>query len=507
MSKSSILKGTIILTLAGFLTRFIGFFYRIYLSNALGAENMGVYQLIFAVYGICFTLYASGIQTSISRFVAAEVGQNHIKNARRILKIGLILSVSIALTCSIVTYLGSDYISIHLLAEPRCSDSIKILAFIYPFCGMTACINGYYYGLKKTFVPASTQLLEQIVRVISVYFIALYFGNGDNVVTCELAILGVALGEIASDVYSLLSLLFENKKANMLSKVTLRLRTIMKELLKVSIPLTGNRLLLALLHSFEAILIPIMLKKSGLSTADALSIYGVLTGMAIPFIMFPSTITNSFAVMLLPTVSEAQAVRNNSLIDRTTTMSIKYSLIIGILSTGIFMIFGNALGVTIYNNATAGVYLTVLSWLCPFLYLTTTLSSIINGLGKTHITFFNSIVGLAIRIFSILFFIPKYGIAGYLIGTLVSQLAITTLDVAATYRNIHADFDAVNWLLKPSIIIAILGYFTYHSYEFLIRTTNLSALLLLFISCIALTLGYILCLFVSGAMSKKEFGK
>lgn len=507
MSKRSILKGTLILTLAGFLTRFIGFFYRIYLSQAIGAENMGVYQLIFTVYSICFTLYAVGIQTSISRLVAAQIGQNHRKNSRRILLIGIIISVSIAISCSIITYFGSGLIASRFLAEPRCASSLRILALIFPFCGMTACINGYYYGLKKTFVPASTQLLEQIIRVISVYVIALYLGKGNQAMTCDVAVLGVVLGEIASNIFNVTSLFFEDRKkrTSLKERASLRLKNILKDLLKVSIPLTSNRLLISLLHSFEAVLLPIMLRKSGLSNAQALSIYGVLTGMVIPFILFPSTITNSFAVMLLPTVSEAQASKNDSLIGRTTAISIKYSLVIGILSTGIFMIFGNDLGLTIYANKTAGIYLVILSWLCPFLYLSTTLSSIINGLGKTHITFFNSVVGLSIRILTILFWVPKYGISGYLIGTLVSQLVLTGLDVFAIIRNIKVEFDAFNWLLKPSIIMAIVGYFSFQIYQYFLRISTISDLLLLFLSCIILTVSYIIFLFMSKTMTVKEF--
>lgn len=512
MSKSNILKGTLILTLAGFLTRFIGFFYRIYLSNTLGAEKLGVYQLIFVVYGICFTLYATGIQTSISRLVAAQVALNQKKNARKILQIGMILSVVIAICCSIIIYIGSDYIATTFLSEPRCSSSLRVLAYIFPFCGMTSCINGYYYGLKKAGIPASTQLLEQIVRVISVYFIATYLGGGDKSVTCELAVLGVVLGEIASDLYNLFSLLFESdykkqnrRYINTSNQNLLRKRTIFAELTKLSIPLTSNRLLLSLLHSLEAVLIPMMLKKSGLSTSEALSIYGVLTGMAVPFILFPSTITNSFAVMLLPTVSEAQALSNTSLIDRTTSVSIKYSLIIGILSTGVFIVFGNALGMTIYHNETAGVYLVVLSWLCPFIYLNTTLSSIINGLGKTYITFFNSVVGSSINILFIIYMVPQKGISGYLIGLLISQLAVSALDILAVFRNVCVEVNTIDWILKPSIIVTFSGYFIMLFYQFLNKVTTISNIVLLLVCCIGLCTCYISLLFFTKAISLKEF--
>ena len=103
MKKSTLIKGTLILTAAGLITRIIGFIYRIYLSNALGPEQLGIYQLIFPVYGICHTLYASGIQTAISKLVA-ETGGNSKKTAssRRILLCGAGLSLCLAISCSLL---------------------------------------------------------------------------------------------------------------------------------------------------------------------------------------------------------------------------------------------------------------------------------------------------------------------------------------------------------------------------------------------------------------------
>lgn len=80
--------------------------------------------------------------------------------------------------------------------EQRCASSLKVLALVFPFCGMTSCINGYYYGLKKTAIPATTQLLEQVVRISSVYALSIFLGNGNQKVTCELAVLGIVLGEL-----------------------------------------------------------------------------------------------------------------------------------------------------------------------------------------------------------------------------------------------------------------------------------------------------------------------
>lgn len=509
MSKSNLIKGTAVLTLAGLLTRIIGFFYRIYLSNAMGPEKLGIYQLVFPIYGIAFTIFASGIQTAISKFVATELGRQRYKNINRTLKIGIFLSLSLATVLSILTYLNADLLAKNVLMEPRSGDSVRILAFAFPFCGITSCINGYYYGLKKAGVPAMTQLLEQLVRVVCVYFLAAYVGNGDLKVTCGMAVLGLVVGEVASTLFNVLSLGI-NKAPKVVrhsmksdNNKALRKRNITGNIVSFSAPLTANRLLISLLHSLEAILIPNLLRQSGLNNAEALSIYGILNGMAIPFIMFPSAITNSLSVLLLPTISEAQAAGNVPLIRKTTGLSIKYSLMIGILGAGIFLTFGQSLGNVVFHNELAGNLITTMAWLCPFLYITTTLSSIINGMGKAHLTFINSIIGLVTRILLMLYLVPKNGIHGYLNSLLISQLVITTFDGILVMKNIKPVFHASDWILKPGIVITLCSYLLYRLYEYI--SPNHGGILILLGFCFALSVLYIIFLGITKAVSLKDF--
>ena len=72
IQKNTIIKGAFILTLAGFATRFMGFFYRIFLSRTFGEESVGLYQLAFPVYALCFSICAAGIETAIARSTAAR---------------------------------------------------------------------------------------------------------------------------------------------------------------------------------------------------------------------------------------------------------------------------------------------------------------------------------------------------------------------------------------------------------------------------------------------------
>lgn len=511
VGRSNILKGTLILTMAGFTTRAIGFLYKIFLSKVMGAEWLGIYQLVFPVYSIAFTIYATGIQTAISRLVAAEIGKKNHKNIKRILGLGLLLSLSLASILSLLIFRFSDNIAVRFLLEPRSASSLRILAVVFPFCAITSCINGYYYGLKKAGVPASTQLLEQIIRVVIVYIASLTVGKGDFQVICEMAVLGLVIGEIASSLYNFISIFItRSSKAMLYSKSdsnieALTRKDIISKILHLCIPLSSNRLLINILHSIEAVLIPTMLRRYGLTTAEALSTYGTLIGMSIPFIMFPTALINSLAVLLLPTVSEAQAMNNNDIIGKTASSSIKYSLIIGIFSTGLFLMFGKNLGTSIFQSEEAGNYLVILAWICPLIYITTTLSSIINGLGKAYITFINSIAGTLVKLLIIILLIPHKGIDGYLIALLIGQLIVTIMDTIYIIKNVFLRFDAVNSILKPGIVVAMVGFMLKRIYEYMNKIMQTHQAFFLLFFCLLFCIISIILFVITDTISRSDF--
>ena len=171
--KNPLVQGALLLTIAGFLTRIIGFFYRIFLSRTIGAEGMGLYQLIFPIYGIVSSISIASVQTSISRYVAAEQSAGRKKGSKNTLLAGVFLSLSATTLLSAVVYFNAEWLAIEFLKESRCIDLVKILAFSLPFSSIHSCINGYYYGIQKATVPSISQLIEQIIRVLCVYVMSM----------------------------------------------------------------------------------------------------------------------------------------------------------------------------------------------------------------------------------------------------------------------------------------------------------------------------------------------
>lgn len=427
--KYVLLKGTLLLTGAGFITKIIGFIYRIFLSQTIGAEGMGIYQLIFPIHTLCFALSVGGIQTAISRFTAARASLQDEQGARDIFVLSGILSTAIALIVSLILYDNASWFAVHILLEERCTSLLKLMAFSIPMGTLHSCVNGYYYAKKKMSIPAASQLLEQCARVGVSYGLFLILTEQGLSITPMLAVAGLVGGELVSMIFSLLVILWDYRKAGY------RLRNLrspgkdMKEILAFSFPLTCSRLLVNVLHSIESVLIPGHLRLYGLDNGSALSIYGVLTGMALPLILFPSAITNAVSTVLLPSVAEQQAVGNHQAIRRAIFLSAKYCLILGFLSTAFFFFAGDFLGLALFKNEFAATFIKTLAFICPCLYLSGTLSGILNGLGAANQSFLLNTLGLGVRIAFVFFIIPEYGIQGYLWGLIVSELLVTGLSL------------------------------------------------------------------------------
>ncbi len=445
--KNQLLKGTIILTAAGIVTRLIGFVYRIFLAGALGETGLGIYQLVFPVYSICFTLYAAGIQTAVSQMVSHETERNH----PGIVKSGICLSLIVALSLSALLFRFADWTAASFLGTAGTASLLRILAFIFPFCGITSVINGYFYGISDARIPAVSQIIEQLFRVFFVMGVSFLVLSGN--LSPDIAVMGLIAGELASNVYNICRLL-----PRMSPKQIWKSRFSLRKLLTLSLPLSGNKLVISLLSSVESVLIPAMLVRYGHSEGEALAIFGILTGVVLPFILFPGTLTNSLSVLLLPAISRAAGKEQHYAVRHTTNAALRYSILLGVFTSSLFLNFGLPLGVLVFHSENAGKLLTALSVLCPFLYVSTTLTSVINGLGKTGVTFLHTVSGLCLRLLFLVLVTPERGIYGYLLGMILSQILICILNGVYLVKKHGVQFHLMNQFVWPMVFSAGIFY-------------------------------------------------
>ena len=198
-----------------------------------------------------------------------------------------------------------------------------------------------------------------------------------------------------------------------------------RDFMAMVIPLTLNRVTIAFSNSLENLLIPQKLRAFGYSNGDALSIYGILTGMAFSIILFPNVLTNSLSVLLLPAISEANGQNNRDTISKTIKKATLLGLLVGLCFTGLFLLTGRFIGSCVFHNALAGIFIRRLSFLCPLMYITCLLSSILHGLGHAGRVLYMNLLACLMRILMILFLVPVYGIGAYLWGMLFSYVFTT----------------------------------------------------------------------------------
>ncbi len=437
LSTHPILTGAFILSVANITTRVIGFFYRIYLSRIFGSEGIGIIQLTGPISAMVFALTGAGMQTAISKCVSAVSGTEKARR-HKYLYYGLALVSITAILCSFFVYRFADLLAVRFLSEIRTAPILRVLALSFPLSAVHACINGYFLGKQQTLLPAISQFTEQLVRVAVVYICCTSFLATDDIPDLAFTAWGVCFGEGAALIVTAIGLFFgrHRKKAGLklIEHPANQKKSILAALLKMSIPLSANRLAVNFLQSIEAIRIPIMLQLYGLSDSAALSTYGILTGMAMPVLFFPGAFTGAISAMLLPAISEAHSKNDKARIKTITVNATFFVVFAGLLFGILFFMFSDFLGNVVFKEPLAGAYIRALCLLCPLMYVNGIFTGILQGLGRAMSIFFINVTGLLLRLLFVFWCIPVYGIKGYLIGLLVSQIYSSAMYLWQCYR-------------------------------------------------------------------------
>ena len=418
----TLIRGTAILTITSFATRFMGFFYRIFLSHTFGEENVGLYQLVFPVYALGISLSCAGTELALSRCTAKENASGHPQKTLELLKTSLLFTFFLSCIIAICIQQNASFIACSFLHDPRCEELLILLSYAFPFASIHSCICGYSLGLKQTRIPAISQLFEQAFRILFVFLLCYFQSMYHHTLSVSFAVAGLAAGEIVSSLYCIYSVRQSSTNSPEALLSFSAFTSCLRQLLSHALPLTANRVLLNILQSIEAVSIPVYLQSYGMTVSASLQIYGVLTGMALPCILFPSAITNAVSAMLLPAVAEIQEMKEQKKL-RSIIIRITCSCIfLGCFCCLFLFISGQWIGTFLFKSTLAGSFILALAWICPFLYTNTVLLSMINGLGKTTYSFIVNFLSLCIRIAGVCLLIPVFGIRGYLGGLLFSQI-------------------------------------------------------------------------------------
>lgn len=468
MTKKTFITGAIILMVAGFISRIVGFIYRIYLSNLIGAEGMGLYQLIVPIYSLIILTLTSGVSIAVSKMIAEEAAKGHNINIKRISKIGLIVVLVISATISAFLYANINFIVNTLLKDSRTYFSVLIMIPCIPFIAAASAYKGYFYGIQEVTPTAVSQIVEQVVKIGIVMALASQFLKEGLQYACALATLAMALGEMSN--LLVLAIYYRYKKYVHILPISrkglLRKRNLFSAILKCAVPISFNRFIISIMMAVEVILIPQRLLVGGLNYIQCMEEYGKLMGMAMPLIFFPALVTTSLATTIVPAISESLSLKNFSRVNYRVSKSIQITMVLGFVFMALFACYPDKIADMIYPRQNVGKTLFLLSFTCIFLYLQQILMGVMNGLGKQGLLLFNSIVGSIIRIACVYFLIPTYGIPAYIIGMIISSMIVCVLNFITIVRNTGMVIDLRRWVFLPLAVTLILFISSKYIYSF-----------------------------------------
>lgn len=437
--KNFIINSIILLT-SSIILQIIGMFFSVYISNKIGSEAVGVFTLVMSVYLFGITLANSGINIASTRIISEELAFDNISGVKIATKKCLIISLITGIFASLIFYIFTDFIVINCLHNKVSNKIIYTLCIALPFISMSNAVNGYFIAVRRSYKNAIAKFFEEFVKIISTAMLLSFFMPSGLDYMCLSLILGDVISEILSFGYLYLLL----KKDKLYSKdYRFSKKTYTQKILRISLPVAVTSYIKSGLSTLKQILIPISLEKSGLGCGLALSNYGIVNGMAMPIIMFPSVFINCFASLLVPEFARYYVKNDSKRIKQMSTFIIILTIVFSIIITAIVFFFAEPICNTLYNKAEIFKYVKILSFLIPCIYLDLVIDNILKGLDAQISVVFINIADCLITISFIYFIVPCLGFMGYLLSIFISEIFNVVLSLSRLLFLIHKKCNAL----------------------------------------------------------------
>ncbi|HLQ70173.1 MAG TPA: oligosaccharide flippase family protein, partial [Bacillota bacterium] len=278
MTKQTFLQGTLILILAGLITRFSGFINRIVIARLMGEEGVGLYMMALPTLFLVMTITSLGLPVAISKRVAEANARNDHRKIKQILVISLFLTSISSIVFTIMLLGLAPFIANTLLTDERTLYPLLAISPILPIVSISSVLKGYFQG-KQNMKPQSIALvIEQVVRISSVSILVTLFLPLGVEFAASGAMLSVIIGEFISLLYMMF--LFKQKKTfkirqQFFSYIKSSKKTL-QELFSIALPSTGSRMIGSVSHFLEPILVGQSLLIAGVSSTLATKQYGEL---------------------------------------------------------------------------------------------------------------------------------------------------------------------------------------------------------------------------------------
>lgn len=412
-----------ILSASSLVIRGIGMAFSVKLAAVMGAEMLGRYRLTISIYVFFLLLCTSGISVTVTRLTGDLLAKNEYGKASFVRDKALGFSFITGIILGAIMFLTSFFLPRHIFGDGA-AGAVRLLGISLPFGGFSAALRGYFTAKRKILRNAGEQLLEQLSE-ITVFFIAADHLSALGVSPLLCAALATTIAEIISFFYCIF-LWLNDRKHNAAPE---QFSGIYKLSSPVFIPCTASAGLRSALSAIENSLIPVGLITFGSGRENALSEYGIISGMALPCVLFPSVFILPFSQLIVTELSRERTLLHTKNIRRISVRSLRIVIIYSLLMMTPFIIFPDKIASAFGYCDKAGFYMRVLAPLIPLSYLDSAVDGMLKGLDCQKSYFRINIIESVLRVIMALTLIPVFGAAGVIAIILFGELINVTLSL------------------------------------------------------------------------------
>ena len=472
-NRQSFLKGAVVLSVAGAISKVLGALYRIPLARLIGGEGMGLYQMAYPIYTTILSLATAGVPVAISVLVSRKETQGFTGDSRKIFRVSLIMLFIFGILLSLAVMQGARFIADHVLHEPRAYYPILAVAPAIFFAGIMSVFRGYFQGYQSMIPTAVSQVLEQLFRVTAVVILAvMLFPRG-----LEYAAAGATFGAVVGGVIGLIVLFIfylRFRKEQAKKDITLEYSgtsswELAREVIRLAVPVSFGAVVLPLVQMLDAIIVPGRLMAIGYTTSQATALYGQLAGMAAVLISLPTIFTIAISTSLVPAVSQALAQNDWGLLNSRINYGLRAGMLISLPCAAGLYILAFPISDLLYAAPEAGIPLEPLAFSCITLAAFQLSSAGLQGIGRPEIAMRHLLVtGVLKVIFNYtLTAIPMWNIRGAAIGTVLAFTIGSLLNIYYLKRLTKVTYE-VGRLLKLTLVTVFMTIAVKYSYMYLV---------------------------------------
>lgn len=451
---SSLLAGTVLLTAIGLFSQVVGFFYRIMLSRLIGAETMGLYQLVMPVYSMLMSITAVGLTVAVSTLSAKYYALGDRGAVRDTLRRALCCFLIVVLPLGVVVALCSDPISVYLIGDARTQLGIILLMPCVLLTGVENLHKHCFYGIGRVAPPAATETAEQLIRTTAVILLLILLRPSTGEGKVGVIVAGMVLCEVFSAVT--LTALFRRYWRRE-PPGPARAQVTGRQLVSIAVPVGATSLLGTLLGSANAVLIPARLVAGGMESGEAMASFGVLCGMTMPLLSMPTGFVGALCLTMVPDLARRTAGGDRraagQFLDRVVTAT---SLLMA-PAMALLAVIGPTIGRAMYREPTVGAYVVPLAVGTLLSCWQSVLSGALNGLGLQGRGARNAIASDVVQLAFTAFTVSQWGLAGFVAGFVLSSLVGMGLNLVSVLGAAGMRPRIYRWFVRPVLAAVLMG--------------------------------------------------